>query len=111
MKAIWNLVSSFIVIALTIWFVQWYVKGHFGKYFIFFWLNTILAIGIYIHRTSNEIPYDHRTGVEVWEQQGIDNETCSVNYLHRIFCATSCECGSGRNRLVAYSNRADDFNK
>lgn len=69
MKAIWNLVSSFIVIALAIWFVQWYVKGHFGKYFILFWLNTILAIGIHMHRTSNEIPYDHRTGAEVWEQQ------------------------------------------
>jgi hypothetical protein len=69
MKAIWNLVSSFVVIALAIWFVQWYVKGHFGKYFIFFWLNTILSIGFYVYDTSKVVPYDHRTGAEVWEHQ------------------------------------------
>jgi hypothetical protein len=69
MKGIWNLVSSFIIISLTIWFVKWYIKGHFGKYFILFWLNTILAIGIYIYDTSNKVPYDHRTGAEIWEEQ------------------------------------------
>ena len=72
MKAIWNLVSSFIVITLTIWFVQWYVKGHFGKYFIFFWLNTVVAIIMYLSNpgyNSNWPQHDNRTGAEVWEQQ------------------------------------------
>ena len=46
MKAIWKILSNFFIIALTIAFVRWYVKGHFGKYFLFFWLNTIIAIGI-----------------------------------------------------------------
>lgn len=69
MKAIWNIFSSFIVIALTIWFVQWYIKGHFGKYFIFFWLWTIISIVMYLSNPGynpNWPQQDNRTGAEVW---------------------------------------------
>ena len=69
MKAIWNLISSFIVIALFVWFIQWYIKGHFGKYFIFFWLNTIIALIMYLSNpgyNTNWPQRDNRTGAEVW---------------------------------------------
>ena len=69
MRMLWNIFNKFIIIALAIAFVRWYVKGHFGKYFILFWLNTILAIVINLYNKSNETPYDHRTGAEIWEQQ------------------------------------------
>jgi hypothetical protein len=71
MKAIWNFISSFIVIALFVWFIQWYIKGHFGKYFIFFWLNTIIALIMYLTNpgyNENWPQHDNRTGAEVWEQ-------------------------------------------
>jgi len=71
MKAIWNLISSFIVIALFVWFIQWYIKGHFGKYFIFFRLNTIIAIIMHLSNpgyNENWPQHDNRTGAEVWEQ-------------------------------------------
>jgi hypothetical protein len=45
------------------------VKGHFGKYFILFWLNTIMSIIMYVnHQNKIEEEYDHRTGAEVWEE-------------------------------------------
>jgi hypothetical protein len=44
------------------------VKGHFGKYFIFFWLNTIMAFVIYFNRQSKIEEYDHRTGAEIWDE-------------------------------------------
>lgn len=68
MKAIWNILSSIIVVALTIWFIKWYVKGHFGKYFILFWLNTILAISMFINHKNNIPPYDPTPGYVYWNQ-------------------------------------------
>ena len=69
MKGFWELLNKTIIIALAVAFIRWYFKGHFGKYFILFWLNTIVAIVMYINHKSNETPYDHRTGAEVWEEQ------------------------------------------
>ena len=49
-------------------FLKWYVKGHFSKYFIFFWLNTIITFIMYFnHKDQIKQEYDHRTGAEVWE--------------------------------------------
>jgi hypothetical protein len=68
MKAIFNFISSIIVFTLAFVFLKWYIKGHFGKYFIFFWLNTIIAFATYFnHKNQIEQEYDHRTGAEVWE--------------------------------------------
>jgi hypothetical protein len=48
--------------------LKWYIKGHFGKYFILFWLNTIIAFAMYFNQQKRiEQEYDHRTGAEVWE--------------------------------------------
>jgi hypothetical protein len=72
MAGIWKVLNSIIVIALAVWFVKWYVKGHFGKYFILFWTNTIIALIMYLSNpgyNKNWPQHDNRTGAEVWEQQ------------------------------------------
>lgn len=71
MKALWNLLSSFIIIALFIWFIRWYVKGHFGKYAIFFWSYTILSIILYLNRPDhnpNWPQHDSTPGYVYWER-------------------------------------------
>jgi hypothetical protein len=72
MKTIWNFISGFIVIWLTYVFLRWYIKGHFGKYAIFFWIYTIFSIIMFINRPDHNPNWpqrDNRTGAELWEQQ------------------------------------------
>ena len=68
MKAIFNFISSLYTIVLAVWFVQWYVKGHFGKYAILFWLNTILVIGMYYNAKANKPKEDTTPGYVYWER-------------------------------------------
>ena len=66
--SILKFVKGLIFIYLAFVFLAWYIKGHFGRYFIFFWLNTILSTVMYFnHKNQIEAEYDHRTGAEVWE--------------------------------------------
>jgi len=65
MKSIWNLISTFIIISLVIW----YIKGHFGKYFIFFWLNTSISFLIYSDQKSKEMLYERRSGADIWAEK------------------------------------------
>ena len=44
MKGIFKFVLGLHAWGFAIWFIQWYIRGHFSKYFIFFWLNTIISI-------------------------------------------------------------------
>lgn len=57
------------IIGLAFVFVRWYIKGHFGKWAILFWLNTILAISMFLNHKQNKPEYDSRTGAEVWEEK------------------------------------------
>ena len=71
MKGLWNLLSSFIIIALLIWFVRWYVKGNFGKYAIFFWAYSIFTIILYLNRPDhnpNWPQHDSTPGYVYWER-------------------------------------------
>ncbi len=68
MKAIWNFISSILILALAYAFVGWYIKGHFGRYFIFFWLNTILAIVLYVNHQNNKPKHDPTPGYVYWER-------------------------------------------
>ena len=47
MKNFLNFLSGIFVFYLLFLFLKWYIKGHTGKYFIFFWLNTIFALFIF----------------------------------------------------------------
>ena len=69
MKGLFKLIEGIIVFALFFAFIRWYIKGHFGKYFILFWLNTFISLIIYTHHKTHQEPYDRRTGAQVWEQQ------------------------------------------
>ncbi len=65
---IFRFLEGVILFYLAFIFLKWYIKGHFGKYFILFWLNTIMAFMIYFNRQSQIEKYDHRTGAEVWNE-------------------------------------------
>lgn len=72
LKSLLQLFHSIAIVALFVWFIQWYFKGHFGKYAIFFWLYTIISIVFLISRpdhNNNWPQHDSRTGAEAWEQQ------------------------------------------
>ena len=71
-KSIWNVFSTISIIALTIVFVKWYVKGHFGKYFIFFWLNTLLSFALFFNRKSNLPQHDPTPGYVYWERNRVN---------------------------------------
>jgi hypothetical protein len=69
-RSILNFIGSIALVSLFIWFIQWYIKGHFGKYAIFFWLYTIISIVFLINRPDhnpNWPQHDSRTGAQVWE--------------------------------------------
>lgn len=68
MRGIWNFISTISILVLAFAFIGWYVKGHFGKYFILFWTWTALSISMYVYNKNHEEPYDHRTGAEIWEE-------------------------------------------
>lgn len=71
MRLILKIISNITIIALLIWFIQWYVKGHFGKYAIFFWLNTIIAIIMYVTKPDhnpNWPQHDSTPGYVYWER-------------------------------------------
>jgi len=53
MKGLLKLLKGIILFSLAIAFVKWHVKGHLGKYFIFFWLNTIIAICLFVYNKEH----------------------------------------------------------
>jgi len=73
MKAIFKLISTLFIITLAVWFVKWYVKGHFGKYAILFWLNTIIACFIYLNAKANQPKEDTTPGYVYWERNVKNN--------------------------------------
>jgi len=69
-RSILNFIGSIAVIALFIWFIQWYIKGHFGKHAIIFFLVTIASTIIILtapDHNPNWPQHDSRTGAQVWE--------------------------------------------
>lgn len=57
-------------------FIVWYIKGHFGKYFIFFWGWTILSAFIFIYEKNKsereweeyQMKYGNKSGYELWNE-------------------------------------------
>ena len=68
MRSIWNFISTISILLLTFVFLRWYIKGHFGKYFILFWLWTLLSIVLYIYNKNNQPLYDSTPGYVYWER-------------------------------------------
>lgn len=80
MRFIFNLLSVFSILYLIFLFFKWYIKEHFGKNFIVFWICTLLCIYIYIndmqkikqeqqrYKIKYETEYDNRSGQEIWTE-------------------------------------------
>jgi hypothetical protein len=73
LRTIFNFISSIAIFALAFAFLRWYIKGHFGKWAIFFWLYTTFTIIIYINNKNRVVEEDRRTGAEVWEEMHRNN--------------------------------------
>ena len=70
MRMIFNLLRGFVLFGFAFMFLQWFVKGLFGKYFILFWIWLIVAFMMYYNNKKElENSYDRRTGAEVWEEK------------------------------------------
>jgi hypothetical protein len=62
-----KLISNFILIFYVIEFIKWYARMLVHpKWFWIFWLNLFIAIAMKYNHNVNKVPYDHRTGAEVW---------------------------------------------
>lgn len=72
MKGLFNFISGIIVFALAFAFLKWYIKGHFGKYFIFFWLNTLLSIYMKYDHDRN-VPKEDTTPGYVYFERNMNN--------------------------------------
>lgn len=62
-------ISGIYLFYLFYLFIKWYIGGHFKKYFIFFWLNTILSIYMYYdNKHKREASYNPKSGQEIWTE-------------------------------------------
>lgn len=48
-----NFAKGAIILYLSFLFLQWYIKGHIGKHYYWFWLNTILSAIMFYNHHSN----------------------------------------------------------
>ena len=66
-----KLLEGVILFYLAFMFIKWYIKGHFGKYFILFWAWTIFSIFFNISemkRLDEKWSSDPRSGQEIWTE-------------------------------------------
>jgi hypothetical protein len=66
-----KVLEGLILFYLLFIFLKWYVKGHFGKYFIFFWAWTIFSFFVYqseSKRINEKYASDPRSGYEIWQE-------------------------------------------
>lgn len=69
MRALFNFLSGLYLFYLFFLLIGWYIKGHFGKYFILFWACTIFSICFWYYKTEQyKAQYDSRSGQEIWNE-------------------------------------------
>jgi hypothetical protein len=44
MRGFFRLLEGLILFSLAFLFLRWFIKGLFGKYFIFFWIYLFIAM-------------------------------------------------------------------
>jgi hypothetical protein len=66
MRGFFRLLEGLALFGLAFLFLRWFIKGLFGKYFIFFWIYLFIAIGMFVYDRATEEPYDTRTGAEIF---------------------------------------------
>ena len=68
MRGFFNFLSGIFLFYLLFLFLRWYIKGHFGKYFIFFWAYTIFTIFFYLYKQQEHKKESNpKSGYEVWQ--------------------------------------------
>jgi len=65
---LFNLFKVVSLFGLLYVFLRWYIKGHFGKYAIFFWIYSIICFGMLIYEKNNEPKYDETPGYVYWNR-------------------------------------------
>lgn len=68
MREIFRFLEGIVLFYLLFVFLRWYIKGHFGKYFILFWLYTIFAIWFHFHKNELGI-MEYGPTHEFWKDQ------------------------------------------
>jgi hypothetical protein len=66
MRGFFRLLEGLALFGLAFLFLRWFIKGLFGKYFIFFWIYLFIAVIMFISNRVNKEPYDTRTGAEIF---------------------------------------------
>lgn len=70
MRDLFSFLSGLYLFYLFFLLIGWYVKGHFGKYFILFWAFTIFMTFYYLnHQNKAKTEYDSRSGYEIWNEK------------------------------------------
>lgn len=71
MRGLFSFLSGLYLFYLFFLFIGWYIKGHFGKYFLFFWVSTILSIFIYKYGQYKifKEDFDSRSAQEIWDER------------------------------------------
>lgn len=70
LESLFNLFKGLAIMYMAIIFLAWYIKGHFGKYFLFFWISSFICVyqSLEHDRKMKERDiYKNMTGAEVWE--------------------------------------------
>lgn len=66
MRALLKFLSGLYMFYLLYLFLGWYIKGHFGKYFILFWAYTIITICFcFYERNQYKKEHNSRLGYEI----------------------------------------------
>lgn len=70
MRGLFSFLSGLYLFYLFFLLIGWYVKGHFGKYFILFWAFTIFMTFYYLnYQNQVKTKYDSRSGYEIWNEK------------------------------------------
>ena len=67
LSGLFKLIEGIILFYLMFVFLKWYIKGHFGKYFILFWICTI-AVVFHHHQYQTHSEYNPTSGYEIFKE-------------------------------------------
>lgn len=74
LSALIKVIEGLAIFAIVFWFMKWYIKGHFGKHALFFWIWSISVLVMAIHdnnrRNREQMEYEKMgTGAEIWKER------------------------------------------
>jgi hypothetical protein len=64
---LFKFIEGLFLFALAIYAIKWFIKGHFSKYFIFFWAYSIYFTQAYYQHNYGPPSTDSRPDYVIWE--------------------------------------------